>query len=104
MQYNYETVSQREEIDNPLIANALDYLERHAKDFKYQPLNFTVFLDNNTEVFISNLNVEVAPVDMTDPENLNYWDDYINVPTDFFCRNVAQFYSYIKSRNDKAKL
>lgn len=33
--YNYQTISQRENITNPTIAEILNYLERVSKNFKY---------------------------------------------------------------------
>lgn len=107
MNYKYETISQKENIKNKDLAYALDYLERHAKDFKLEVHKtnwtedrYTVFINNDTEIFFWK-QVEVAPVDMTDPENLDYWEDYIYVPTEFFCKQVPQFYSYIKARWSK---
>lgn len=110
MNYKYETISQRENIKEEDVARILDYLERHAKHFDYSRNRHRIELviDKRFSFYIWNIEkmyavrkVAICDVDVSDPENPNFWDDYLTLDMQFAAQTIPQIYSYIKARWSK---
>lgn len=102
MTYKYETISQREWIEDENIATIVDYIERHSsKNIDYIEIDdlyieiriwdhryYFDFFDNLLSIYKNDL--------------YDWWDDYdaeliMTIPIKLFADNIVALYAWIKN-------